>query len=47
MDTWLLDLWLAHPRLIIATGLILLALAYRQILWFCGIIMCPTTVSAW
>jgi len=41
MDTWLLDLWLAHPRLIIATGLILLALAYRQILWFCGIIMVP------
>jgi len=41
MDTWLLDLWFAHPRLIIATGLILLALAYRQILWFCGIIMVP------
>jgi uncharacterized membrane protein YqiK len=41
MDTWLLDLWFAHPRLIIAIGLILLALAYRQILWFCGIIMVP------
>jgi len=41
MDTWLPDLWFAHPRLIISIGVILLALAYRQILWFCGIIMIP------
>ena len=41
MDTWLPDLWFAHPRLIISIGVILLALAYRQILWFCGVIMIP------
>jgi uncharacterized membrane protein YqiK len=41
MDTWLVDLWLAHQRLIIVIGLILLALAYRQILWLCGVIVIP------
>jgi uncharacterized membrane protein YqiK len=41
MDTWLLDIWFAHQRLIITIGLILLALAYRQILWLCGVIIVP------
>jgi uncharacterized membrane protein YqiK len=41
MDTWLVDIWLAHQRLIIVIGLILLALAYRQILWLCGVIVIP------
>jgi uncharacterized membrane protein YqiK len=41
MDTWLLDLWFAHPKLIIAISLILLALAHRQILWFFGVILVP------
>src|SRR5882757_5717691 len=41
MDTWLVDIWLAHQRLIIAIGLVLLALAYRQILWLCGVIVVP------
>jgi uncharacterized membrane protein YqiK len=41
MDTWLLDLWFAHTRLIITIGIILLALAYRRILWLCGVIMVP------
>jgi uncharacterized membrane protein YqiK len=41
MDTWLLDLWFAHTRLIVTIGIILLALAYRQILWLCGVIMVP------
>ena len=41
MDTWLVDLWFAHPRLIIVIAIILLALAYRQILWLCGVIMVP------
>ena len=41
MDTWLVDLWFAHSRLIIVIGSILLALAYRQILWLCGVIMVP------
>jgi uncharacterized membrane protein YqiK len=41
MDTWLVDIWLAHQRLIIVIGLVLLALAYRQILWLCGVIAVP------
>jgi uncharacterized membrane protein YqiK len=41
MDTWLVDLWFAHTRLIVTIGLIFLALAYRQILWLCGVIMVP------
>jgi len=41
MDTWLVDLWFAHSRLIIVIGSILLALAYRRILWLCGVIMVP------
>jgi uncharacterized membrane protein YqiK len=41
MDTWLVDLWFAHSRLLIGIGLILLALAYKQILWLCGVIMVP------
>jgi uncharacterized membrane protein YqiK len=41
MDTWLVDIWLAHQRLIIAVGLLLLVLAYRQILWLCGVIVIP------
>lgn len=41
MDTWLVDLWFAHSRLIMVVGIILLALAYRQILWLCGVILIP------
>ena len=41
MDIWLVDIWYAHQRLIVAIGLILLALAYRQILWLCGVIVIP------
>jgi len=41
MDTWLVDIWFAHQRLIIVIGLVLLALAYRQILWLCGVIVIP------
>jgi len=41
MDTWLVDLWFAHPRLIVAAALILLVLAYKPILWLCGVIMVP------
>jgi len=41
MDTWLVDLWFAHPRLVIAAGIILLAVAYKPILWLCGVIMVP------
>jgi uncharacterized membrane protein YqiK len=41
MDTWLVDLWFAHARLIVTIGIILLTLAYRQILWLCGVIMVP------
>jgi uncharacterized membrane protein YqiK len=41
MDTWLVDIWLAHQRLIVVIGLVLLALAYRQILWLCGVIVVP------
>jgi uncharacterized membrane protein YqiK len=41
MDTWLVDLWFAHPRLIIAAGIILLVIAYKPILWLCGVIMVP------
>jgi uncharacterized membrane protein YqiK len=41
MDTWLVDLWFAHERLIVVIGIILLALAYRPILWLCGIILVP------
>jgi uncharacterized membrane protein YqiK len=41
MDTWLVDLWFAHPRLIIAATLILLVAAYKPLLWLCGVIMVP------
>jgi len=41
MDTWLVDIWAAHQRLIIVIGLVLLVLAYRQILWLCGVIVIP------
>jgi uncharacterized membrane protein YqiK len=41
MDTWLVDLWFAHPRLVIAAGIILLVVAYKPILWLCGVIMVP------
>ncbi len=41
MDTWLVDLWFAHEKLIVVIGTILLALAYRPILWLCGIILVP------
>jgi uncharacterized membrane protein YqiK len=41
MDTWLVDLWFAHERLIVVIGIILLALAYRPILWLCGVILVP------
>jgi uncharacterized membrane protein YqiK len=41
MDTWLVDIWHAHQSLIIAIGVVLLALAHRQILWLCGVIVIP------
>ena len=41
MDTWLVDTWHAHQTLIIAIGVVLLALAHRQILWLCGVIVIP------
>jgi len=41
MDTWLVDIWAAHQRLLIVIGLVLLVLAYRQILWLCGVIVIP------
>jgi uncharacterized membrane protein YqiK len=41
MDTWLVDIWFAHKLLIVAIGIIALALAYRPILWLCGIILVP------
>ena len=41
MDTWLIDSWHEHPRLIITVGVILVALAYRPILWLFGIVMVP------
>ena len=41
MDTWLVDLWFTHESLIVVIGIILLALAYRPILWLCGIILVP------
>jgi len=47
MDTWLVDIWAAHQRLTIVIGLVLLALAYRQILWLCGVIVIPTTALEW
>jgi uncharacterized membrane protein YqiK len=41
MDAWLIELWFAHYRLIICVGIILLTLAYRRILWLCGVIIVP------
>jgi uncharacterized membrane protein YqiK len=41
MDTWLIDLWYAHTRLILFVAFILLIAAYRPILWLCGVIMVP------
>ena len=41
MDTWLVDLWFAHKLLIVTIGIIALALAYRPVLWLCGIILVP------
>lgn len=41
MYTWLVDSWLAHPRLMIAAGLIALTLAYRQLMWLCGMHIIP------
>jgi uncharacterized membrane protein YqiK len=41
MDTWLIDLWYAHTRLILFVTFILLLAAYRPILWLCGVIMVP------
>jgi uncharacterized membrane protein YqiK len=41
MDTWLVDLWFEHSRLIVAAALVLLVLAYKPILWLCGVIMVP------
>ncbi len=41
METWFADLWHAHDRLIIWTVAILLLLAYRQILWLCGVVIIP------
>src|SRR6201990_3717432 len=41
MDTWLIDLWNAHPKLIIFGAVVILLAAYRPILWLCGVIMVP------
>jgi uncharacterized membrane protein YqiK len=41
MDTWLVDLWFEHSRLIVTAALVLLVLAYKPILWLCGVIMVP------
>jgi uncharacterized membrane protein YqiK len=41
METWLVDIWYAHPKLVITIAAILLALAYRQIFWLCGVIVVP------
>jgi hypothetical protein len=41
MDTALVSFWFAHQLLVIAGAVILLALAYRPILWLCGIILVP------
>jgi uncharacterized membrane protein YqiK len=41
MDTWLVDIWFAHTKLIVVIGIVLLALAYRPILWLCGVILVP------
>jgi len=41
MDTWLIDLWHEHTRLILFVAFILLIAAYRPILWLCGVIMVP------
>ena len=41
MDTWLVDFWIAHKLLIVSIGIVALALAYRPVLWLCGIILVP------
>lgn len=41
MDTWMMDLWHEHTRLILFVAFILLVAAYRPILWLCGVIMVP------
>jgi uncharacterized membrane protein YqiK len=41
MDTFLIDLWHEHTRLILFVAFILLIAAYRPILWLCGVIMVP------
>jgi uncharacterized membrane protein YqiK len=42
MDTWLVDFWFAHQRLIISIAVILvLTLTYRRLLWLCGVIVVP------
>jgi uncharacterized membrane protein YqiK len=41
MDTWLMDLWHEHTRLILFVAFILLVAAYRPILWLCGVVMVP------
>jgi uncharacterized membrane protein YqiK len=41
MDTWLVDLWLAHQKLIIFLAIVAALCAYRQILWLCGVIVVP------
>jgi uncharacterized membrane protein YqiK len=41
MDTWLVDFWLAHQKLIIWTVVIAAILSYRWLLWLCGVIVVP------
>jgi uncharacterized membrane protein YqiK len=42
MDTWLVEIWFAHRLLIICSGIaLLLLLAYRQVLWVCGVVIVP------
>jgi uncharacterized membrane protein YqiK len=42
METGLAQLWLTHSRLIVTIVLILLlALAYRQLMWLCGLVVVP------
>jgi uncharacterized membrane protein YqiK len=41
MDTWLVDFWLAHHKLILWLALLAALCAYRRILWLCGVIVVP------
>jgi hypothetical protein len=41
MDTFLIDLWFAHPKLIAFIAVVIAACLYRQIMWLCGVIVVP------